>query len=147
MIRNMPIAKTKKQAIPKDYKKAVPNINLVDIIFQSGSWEVFREKLGDENHIDLEFNTEVLEQDTHHTVYKQKFLVKVIAKDQKDYAVTINCNIIVTCESETEITKEFWKAYEQISLPVITVPYFRECVYSISGKMGIPPIVVPHWVK
>jgi preprotein translocase subunit SecB len=139
--------RNRNQKIPKDYKKAVPKINLVDIIFQSGSWEIFREKLGSENHIDLNFDTEELEQDSFHTIFKQKFYVKVTAKELKEPAVTIKCDIIVICESKTEISPEFWEAYKQISLPVITVPYFREFVYSISVKMGIPPIVVPHWVR
>ena len=132
---------------PEEYKKAVHNIHLVDMYFRWSEWFIKREFLGEKNHIDIHIDNDITEQDVHHSIFVQHYFLTVISEDKKEIAVEIKCSIVTSCKSEAEISKEFWKSYEQITLPVITVPYFREYVYSLTGKMGIPPIIVPHWVR
>lgn len=127
--------------------KKHPAINLIDVYFQAGNWQVNREKLGSRNHLEVGFETDVLEQDTKHSYFLQKF--ELTAKPEKggETAVLITCDIVVKCVSETDVAADFWKKYQQNTLPVISVPYFREYVFSLTGKMGIPPIHVPHWIR
>lgn len=124
-----------------------PNIHLIDLYFQSGDWHVELEKLGSRNRLKVGFKTEVLEQDSRHSYYMQKFNLAVKPENVDETVVKIACEIVVKCTSDQDVTPDFWKTYEQTTLPVISVPYFREYVFSLSGKMGIPPIHVPHWVK
>lgn len=145
-------SKMGKPATPKKQTKEnltsdQPNIHLIDIYFQSGDWHVDRDKLGSRNRLEVGFKTEILEQDSRHSYFLQKFNLAVKPENVDETVVTIACEIVVKCTSDQDVSSDFWKTYEQTTLAIISVPYFREFVFSLSGKMGIPPIHVPHWVR
>lgn len=124
-----------------------PVIHLIDLYFSAGDWQVSREKLGAKNRLEVKFETEVTDQGPRHSYFIQKFNLTVKPDKSEEIVASFNCQIVVKCTSDSDVPTEFWKKYETEVLPVISVPYFREYVFSLSGKMGIPPIHVPHWVR
>ena len=123
------------------------NVSNFEVVFQSGQWSLHSELLGTQNGIDVGFETVRKDIDENHIEFTQHFILNVIPKGKKRAAVKIECDIVTTCETEGKQPDSFWNTYERITLPVITVPFFREHAHSLSGKMGIPPIVVPPWTR
>jgi len=62
---------------------------------------------------------------------------------KRDYALKINCTFVVILSSSEVLTEEFLTTYIEINLKMITWPYFREFVQSISSRMNIPSLTLP----
>lgn len=132
---------------PEEYKNYIPFVHLVDTYFKSSEWEVDKSKLSNENQISISVENNITEINTESVEFVQNYKLRVTPEDQRKVAVKINCEIISACESDKELSEKFWITYAERTLPVVTFPLFREYAFSVSGKMGIKPIIVPLWKR
>lgn len=132
---------------PEKYSELVKTVHFFDIVFKGGNWSVNPDVLGERNSIIVGFETERRDIDDNRVEFTQHYKLNVIPKNKKRPVVKIECDIVTQCYSDEKQSDIFWDTYERMTLPVITVPFFREHVHSLSGKMGIQPIVVPPWTR
>ncbi len=132
---------------PEQYQAEVGSVSFTDIYFKSGDWLVRPETLGEKNRIEVGFETEKTIIDPTRVTFEQNFKLRVRTRHERKFPVIVNCVIVTNCVSDWKHNEKFWRTYEVVSLPVITVPFFREFVHSMTSKMGIAPIIVPPWTR
>lgn len=86
---------TQNEISPEEFKEQKQYVNLDEIYFQSGNWEVDKEQFGEKNSIELGFDRDCLEKDSIHFKCVQKFTLKVISEKTEEEVVSISCNIVV----------------------------------------------------
>jgi len=130
---------------PEEFREQKEFVELNEIYFQAGDWYVNRENLVQNTNIKLNYEIECLKREKKQFKCRAKFKLQGMSENKDEKFIEINCNLMVEAFAKKEVSENFWKAYEEMTVPILTVPYFREHVFSLTGKMGIPPIRVPHW--
>ena len=77
---------------------------------------------------------------------ENKFTLSSKAKGNK-IILKIDCNFLLSFNSEIEISYGYFEIYRNLSLRFNTVPFFREVVHSITSRMDIPHLVIPLWTR
>jgi hypothetical protein len=130
---------------PDEFNDLVKNVQLSGIYFKSGQWSINHDLLDDKNILTVGFDIDEINEDSNSVKFSQKFNLSLTAEEKKRAGVKISVEIVTHCIAEKEMTAKFWNTYKEVSLPIISVPFFREYIYNLTGKMDIHPITVPPW--
>jgi preprotein translocase subunit SecB len=130
---------------PKKYSNILANIEIKKIGFLEISSNFNVEALK-EGAISVDAKNEV---EITHTENIKTFAAidgyQLTGRLEEKTLFTIKIKIMVVFNCKAKPEEEFLKLFEQNTLKVITYPYVREEVQSLTTKMGITPLVLPMW--
>ena len=69
----------------------------------------------------------------------------LISKQKGQILLELRLSIRAHFTSPVKVDKTFLKLFEQNSLKLFTYPFLRQCVWDVTAKMGLPPLVLPIW--
>ncbi len=72
-----------------------------------------------------------------------EFRVDGNPKNSKTNFVSFSATYKILLSSKGDLPDDFFAIYNDLTLPIIAWPFFREYVYSISSKMDIPKLTLP----
>src|ERR1700735_3628421 len=72
-----------------------------------------------------------------------KFLLTATDGDKSNPALIIKCKYDSHFHCGSPVNKELAERFTTSELRLVLWPYFRELVFDICGKMGIPPLTIP----
>lgn len=68
---------------------------------------------------------------------------KIIAKIKNNRIFEIELEYLLSFSCSKKIDNRFFKKYSKKDLHNISFPYIREMVYTLTSRMGIPPLILP----
>jgi len=129
----------------KKYNNLVKNIDLLDIKLRSVNCKnddaIFDDKVFQKLNIKVNGNVETVSKSDGTINYKKKFSLK--AKFGNKIILNINAVYDVIYLLEIEASEEYLKYFGERNVPINVWPFFRELCYSITSRMGIPPLTLP----
>ena len=62
---------------------------------------------------------------------------------KKDFVIKISATFCLLYTTDPDFDDDFFDVFKEITLPIVSWPYFREFVQSMTQRMGIPPLTLP----
>ncbi|TYB36684.1 MAG: hypothetical protein FXF49_00540 [Flexistipes sinusarabici] len=129
----------------KKYNNLVKHIDLLDIKLRNANCKnddaIFDNKVFQKLKINVSGNIKTINKNEDTITYKKEFSLK--AKFGNKIMLNINAVYDVTYLLETEASEEYLKYFGERNVPINVWPFFRELCYSITSRMGIPPLTLP----
>ncbi|OIO58110.1 MAG: hypothetical protein AUJ47_11820 [Candidatus Marinimicrobia bacterium CG1_02_48_14] len=134
---------TKKNKIsPDEYRRILETLDLSRIWLENGSFNVNRENLSEKLAIGFKEKYTYVNTDAGARITA---VVSLNAGEKsRGIAIKIMGQFVLDFNTPDTLTDDFFEIYQDISLPFIVWPFFREYVYSITSRMEIPPLTLPQ---
>jgi preprotein translocase subunit SecB len=125
---------------PETYGKILDGIELDDIALTKLNSSI--------NHDNLSASMKISIKDVSAFVNdEQGFKVEnkytLLSKTENKIGLKIEAVYLISFKSIATIDDDFFDIYKSMSLPLITWPFFRELVNSITSRTNIPPLTLP----
>ncbi|MBD3378516.1 hypothetical protein GF406_26045 [candidate division KSB1 bacterium] len=125
---------------PETYGKILAGIELDDIALTKLNSSI--------NHDNLSASMKISIKDVSAFVNdEQGFKVEnkytLLSKTENKIGLKIEAVYLISFKSIATIDDDFFDIYKSMSLPLITWPFFRELVNSITSRTNIPPLTLP----
>jgi preprotein translocase subunit SecB len=125
---------------PETYGKILDGIELDDIALTKLNSSI--------NHDNLSASMKISIKDVSAFVNdEQGFKVEnkytLLSKTENKIGLKIEAVYLISFKSIATIDDDFYDIYKSMSLPLITWPFFRELVNSITSRTNIPPLTLP----
>jgi hypothetical protein len=144
----------KKQAASKTDKKVtyesfLRSVKLYSLAMDDLTVQLDREKYWDRSRkpddrvreIGATYETRDVEGD--HFDVLAKYELKIGVKGEKNAFVRITCTYSAHFHAATDCNGEYTERFAKSEARIIIWPYFRSLVSDLSGRMHIPPILIP----
>jgi preprotein translocase subunit SecB len=128
---------------PAEYQQVIKEINLVSISLIDCSAKL------DSSCRDGKMNVTIKEESALYRDRESRvriihtYKMDVRSESSKASFVFMNASFEVLLDNISNFSDEAFEIYKTVNLPVITLPYFRELVQSITARMNIAPITLP----
>jgi len=127
---------------PQEYSRVLGTLELGEISIDKGSFNITREHFDGSLTLDIKDNCDFIETDDGIEVTVSYTLLG--KSNAKKTAIRIKADFLLTYATPETITEDFFEVFQNVSLPFIIWPFFREYVYSITSRMYIPPLTLPQ---
>lgn len=134
------MSETKPKITPEEYRKVLAGIQLREVYLKSSSFDVNREKFGQNIDVKIDSSADYKKQDDNVNIFHS---YKLRASKGKNSVVKIDCTFSIIVSSSEKFTDEFFDVYKNTSLNMSIWPYFRELVQNFTSRMNIPPLTLP----
>jgi len=132
---------------PDQFQELIQTVHLNKIYLKSGNWNVNKKTLLSSNEIDISIGNDLTILNEEKVSFNQLFNLRLIPNGKKRSSLNIKCELVADFNSETKLDHNFWVTFGEYIVPTISIPFLREYVLSLTGKMDIPPILLPLWKK
>ncbi len=127
------------------YSKQLDSIKLEKISFSEINAKLFPENFGD-GGISVEVkNTVEIQKEENDTFFAGIDSFTILCVLSNKTVAEINLKAVAIFTFTNEIDNEFLELFRKNTLKLITYPFVRETVNSLSYKLGLPPLVLPIW--
>ncbi|MDD5224719.1 MAG: hypothetical protein PHE84_12090 [bacterium] len=138
----------KKLMLPEEYLRLLKGFEIKDICLTSSTYSIDKNKITENKqtdidlHIEIEASFKLSETKKEAIFYAKNYLFGKI-KNEDPKIIEIRTTFELFFSSSEEINNEFLNIYNDVSLPLNVVPYFREFVQNLTQRSGVRPIVLP----
>ena len=136
---------SKERISPKEYSDMMSSISLVRInLVKSNVW--LKEQNISGHTIDLNVKMKLTSSQGKETAsFLTSYKLTGSAKDGQAevFSLSADFDIIYAKLKEIDLSKEFVDEFRN-SIELISWPYFREYVQSMTARMGLPPLTLPN---
>ncbi len=138
----------KEKVCPETYRSFVMGIDIEDISFKRGSFELLAPLPRPSKNVAIEVGVKDIAKLTSRS--QESFSIEhnyqltcVNENNRKEKYFKIVAKLVVQYSSEKEIGDEVFEIFKEVNLPLNTWPYFREYVQNCMGRMNVPPVTLP----
>jgi|GEM_PF-1778531 len=136
------IEKLRRIVPPDKYNDFLRCIQLDDLYIKDVKANLFSKIISGNISINLIEDFQLVE--NKNSLAKIEVVYKINAKNNNRRIFIVNLKYVVILKlSRDDIPKEFFELYKELSLPLHTFPYCRECVNSLISRMGLPNLILP----
>ncbi len=75
--------------------------------------------------------------------YKLEGVKRTDAEAEQVFTITVSFLLSYMKNKDVEISKDFVNIFKDNSIELVSWPYFREFVQSMTSRMGFPPLTLP----
>jgi len=136
----------KKEVSPEKYRDFIEGIELENIFFAKGAFELLVPEIpqGETISVSVKERAELLKRDTKAFSIKHIYdLWGSLTKEKGHKCMEVHAEIIVEYSSKKRITNAIFDIFKKVNLPVNTWPYFREYVHNCTARFNLIPLVLP----
>ena len=140
----MPTSTEKRAKAPLAYTAFIESLYLHTISLKEASCEINRDAFwkNEEKGIAYKFTAEPVKIEGKHFDARTRLELTMSEEKSKSIVVKIAATIDLHIHAQAA-PKEYVKQFCESEIRLIVWPYFREFVMDISGRMYIPPIILP----
>lgn len=125
---------------PETYGKILDGIELDDIALIKLNSSINQDNLSASMKISIK-DVSAFVNDEQGFKVENKYTL--LSKKENKIGLKIEAVYLISFKSIATIDDDFFDIYKSMSLPLITWPFFRELVYSITSRTSIPPLTLP----
>lgn len=140
---------TVKQGSEPDYREFLRSVKLYIIALDEISTKINRdaywERSKDEKAIVRTINAAYKADDVDggHFDVLASFTIKLAARDDDSSLLTLTCKYRAHFHANFDIKDSFAERFAKSEAKIVIWPYFRQLVSDVTGRMYIPPVIVP----
>ena len=129
---------------PEDYREILSSLELKTLFLKEINSEFKEELLSQALILDLKEKSSFTQIGRNVNIIF-KYQLKAKDADKEAAAITVNATYIVQYgqDKDIQITNEFMKVFEEMTLGNLLWPYFRELTSNMIYRMNLPPLVLP----
>jgi len=127
---------------PKEYQAILKNVELRSIILKRLETKIDTDISFERLDIDFVEDASYKKKDDEIIILHEFSVIGYELMDAK-HVIDLSGDFQLTFSGDEHFNDDFFKIYKKFNLPIITMPYFRELITTMTSRMGIPPIVLP----
>jgi preprotein translocase subunit SecB len=128
---------------PPDYLEIIKEIELESISLIDCSAQLNPEQVNPNMKVSIQEKSSFKRLNDDRIDIFHTYKMDVRAEEASKSFVFLNAKFKVELAHASKMTDDAFDIYSHHSLPVLTIPYFREFVNSITARMNISPITLP----
>ena len=126
---------------PELYQQTLERLELLTICLERANVHCQRELFeGSETKLSLEASAEDRQDPAHYSIFATYCLQ---GRQNKEITIKVEATYRLVFRTAEPIPVGFFEVFRELNLRLITMPYFRELLASMTGRMELPTLTIP----
>lgn len=132
---------------PEHYSKIISGIKLESIeLIKFNAERKEKLEVASVPIVEIKFNHSFRHIDDNYVLINSNYLIEAHDEDKPDNIVVKIVLVFYTrLYTKYKFSKNFFKVFKELNLPVNVWPYVRTYTQFLISNMGLPPLTLPYW--